>query len=187
MTSFDIRRMQVQGRIALDNASYPPRKLMMVHSGVAIGVSLVLSLLSYLLDMGIAQTGGLGGIGTRTILETVQSMMMAANMFLLPFWSIGYLRVALHWTRQEYADVRTLLSGFRNLGPVLRLLILEGLVLGLVGIVGGYAGAAVFLLTPGAQPLYALVQELTEAGITDPYAMMENETYVAATMAMAPS
>ena len=63
MASFDFKRMQVQGRMALDQASYPHRKLIMIHSGVTIGVGLVLSVLSYLLNMGIAQTGGLGGMG----------------------------------------------------------------------------------------------------------------------------
>lgn len=186
MATFDFARMQVEGRIALDNASYPPRKLIMVHSGVTIGVSLVLSVLSYLLDMGIAQTGGLGGIGTRTVLETVQSLLMTANMFLLPFWAIGYIGAVLHWTRRETADLGTLLSGFRCLRWVLRLLFIQGLVYVFLGIVGGYAGAAVFLLTPGAQPLYALTQEMVDAGITDPYAIMENEAYVSASMAMAP-
>lgn len=186
MASFDYTRMRVQGRVALDQASYPPRKLIMIHSGVTIGIGLLLSVLSYLLDMGIAQTGGLGGIGARTILETVKSLLEAGSMILLPFWSIGYIRVILNWTRREDADLNTLFAGFRCLGPVMRLLFVRGILYLFLGIVGAYAGSAVFLLTPGAQPLYALMQELTEAGITDPYELMENEAYVSASMAMAP-
>lgn len=186
MASFDVKRMQVQGRIALDQASYPARKLIMIHSGVSIGMGLLLSVLSYLLDMGISQTGGLGGIGARTILETVQSLFQTANMILLPFWSIGYIRVILHWTRREDADPTTLFFGFRCLGPVMRLLFLQGGLYVFLGMVGAYAGAAVFMMTPGAQPLYAVMQELTAAGITDPYELMENEAYVSASMAMAP-
>lgn len=186
MASFDFARMRVQGRVALDGASYPPKKLIMAHSSVTIGLGLLLSVLSYLLDMGIAQTGGLGGIGARTVLETAQSLLQTANMLLLPFWSIGYIRVVLHWTRREEADLTTLLAGFRCFGPVLRLLFMQGMVYVFLGMVGAYAGAAVFLMTPGAQPLYALMQEMTDAGITDPYAMLENEAYVAASMAMAP-
>ncbi len=186
MASFDYTRMRVQGRVALDNSSYPARKLIMIHSGVSIGVGLLLSVLTYLLDMGIAQTGGLGGIGTRTILETIQSLLQTANMLVLPFWSIGYIRVILQWTRREDADVYTLLFGFRCLGPVMRMMILQGAVYLFLGMVGAYAGAALFLLTPGAQTLYEMVQEMTAAGITDPYALMENEAYVSASMEMAP-
>lgn len=186
MTSFDVTRMRVQGRVALDNASYPTRKLIMIHSGVTIGVGLLLSVLSYLLDMGIAQTGGLGGIGIRTVLETAQSLLQTANVLLLPFWSIGYIRTMLQWTRREEADLTTLLFGFRCLGPVLRLMILQGAIYVFLGMMGAYAGAAFFLTTPSAQPIYVLMQELAESGVTDPYALMENEAYVSASMAMAP-
>ena len=186
MASFDFIRMRVQGRVALDQAPYPPRKLIMIHSGVTIGISLLLSVLNYLLDMGIAQTGGLGGIGTRTILETIKSLLEAGSMILLPFWSIGYIRVILHWTRRQDADVNTLFAGFRCLGPVMRLLFVRGILYLFLGIVGAYAGSAVFLMTPGAQQMYALMQELTAAGITDPYELLENEAYVTASMAMAP-
>ncbi len=186
MTSFDFKRMQVQGRLALDGASYPARKLMMIHSGVSVALGLLLSVLGYWLDMGIAQTSGLGGIGARTILETAQSLLQGASLFLLPFWSIGYIRVILHWVRREDADVSTLLSGFRCLGPVLRLMTLQGAVYLFLAVVGAYAGASIFFMTPGAQALYTVLAELTEAGITDPAALMENEVYMAASMAMAP-
>ena len=144
MASFDFKRMQVQGRMAMDQASYPPKKLIMIHSGVTIGVGLVLSVLSYLLDMGIAQTGGLGGIGARSILETIQTLLETVNMILMPFWSIGYIRVLLHWTRREDADGSTLLHGFRCLRPVMRLLFLQMILYVLLGLMACYAGAAVF-------------------------------------------
>lgn len=186
MASFDFARMRVQGRIALEQSAYPHRKLILIHSGVMVGASLLLTVLSYLLDMGIAQTGGLGGIGSRSILETIQSVLETAIMFLLPFWSISYLRVILRWSRHEDGDASTLLFGFRCLGPVIRLNITQGILYALLGIAGAYGGAAVFLLTPGAQPIYALVQELADAGITDPYAILENEAYLSATRIMAP-
>ncbi len=183
MTSFDCKRMQVQGRVALDGASYPARRLMMIHSGVSVGLGLLLSVLGYLLDMGIAQTGGLGGIGIRTILETAQSLLQSASLMLLPFWSIGYIRVILHWVRREDAGAATLLSGFRCLGPVLRLMMLQGALYLFLAIAGAYAGASVFFLTPGAQELYAVLSELSDM---DPAALLENEAYLSASMAMMP-
>lgn len=186
MASFDYSRLRAEGQAALDAAGYSPKKTVMVHSGVTVGLGLLLSVLTYLLDMGIAQTGGLGGIGTRTVLETVQSLLETVNMLLLPFWSIGYIRTVLHWTHREPAGLGTLLSGFRFWGPVLRLMFLQGMVYLALGFVGAYAGSAVFMLTPGAQTLLQVVQEMEAAGITDPYAMMESEAYLAATAAMAP-
>lgn len=186
MASFDYQRMRMQGRVALDGAAYPPKKMILIHSGVTIGLSLVLSVLNYLLDMGIDQTSGLSGIGTRAVLETIQSLLQIANSLLLPFWSIGYIRAVLNWTRREDATPWTLLSGFLHLRPVLRLMILQGAVMMLLGMVGIYAGTAVFLLTPGAQPLYALLEEAAQSGITDPYALLENEAYVAVSAKIVP-
>ena len=70
--------------------------------------------------------------------------------------------------------------------PFSILLFVRGILYLFLGIVGAYAGSAVFLMTPGAQQMYALMQELTAAGITDPYELLENEAYVTASMAMAP-
>lgn len=186
MASFDFKRMRIQGSLSLENASYPPKKVIMIHSGVTIGVGLLLSVISYLLDMGIAQTGGLGGIGARTILETGQTLLETANMLLLPFWAIGYIRAVLCWTREEPVEASTLMYGFRCFRPVMRLLFLQMILYVILGLIGMYAGAAVFLLTPGAQSFYALMQEVANSGVTDPYAIMENEAYLSASLAMAP-
>lgn len=187
MNCFDFSKMRADGRRALAAATaYPPRRAVMLHSGVTIGVSLLLFAMGYLLDMGIEQTGGLSGIGTRTVLETVKSVLQTANMLLLPFWSIGYYRMSLQWSRWEQADVRTLFSGFRCFGPVLRLYILQSLLYAVLGIAAGYAGGAVFMLTPGAESLFALTQELVNSGVTDANAIMESEAYMEAVMPMIP-
>ncbi len=186
MTSFDYGRLRAEGRAALNAAAYSPRKMILIHSGVSIGLGLLLSVISYLLDMGIAQTGGLGGIGTRTVLETIRSLLESTNMVFLPFWTFGYIRVVLNWMRREDAVPATLLSGFRCMGAVLRLMILQGVLFALVGIIGGYAGAGVFMLSPGARPLYQMIQEMIQAGVTDTSAIMETPIYQAASVAMEP-
>lgn len=185
MTSFDYARLRAEGQTVLDAAEYPPKRTIMVHSGVTIGVALLLSVMSYLLDVGIAQTGGLGGIGARTILQTVQSVLEGANMLLMPFWSIGYLQAVLNWTRREDADVRTLLSGFRCFRGVLRLMILEAIVYVLLGLAGAYGGAAVFMLTPGAEAMFTMAEELAMSG-ADVEAFMETQAYMELVKPMVP-
>lgn len=186
MVSFDYGRLRAEGRAALDAAAYSPRKMIMIHSGVNVGLGLLLLAMSYLLDMGVAQTGGLSGVGTRTILETVRSLLESANMIFLPFWTFGYLRVVLNWMRREEAVPVTLLSGFRCMGAVLRLMILQGVLYAVLGLIGGYAGVIVFMLTPGARPLYALIQQMVQAGVTDTSVIMETSVYQAASEAMVP-
>ena len=79
---------------------------------------------TYVLDLGIAQTGGLSGISNRTVLETVQSILSAASMILLPFWEIGYLCAALQFARRQSADTTSLYHGLRHWGVVLRIMLL---------------------------------------------------------------
>lgn len=184
MASFDFHQMRSDGLAALDASVYPPKKTIMIHSGVTIGVGLLLSVLTYLLDIGIDQTSGLGGIGVRAVLETIQSMLQTTNMLLMPFWAIGYTRAAMNWSRREHADAVTLLSGFHYLGSVLRLLLVQSLIFAALGIAGAYGGSALFLMMPGAEPLYALTEEMVNAGITDPNVLLESEEYLSAAKPM---
>lgn len=186
MASFDYHQLRTEADRALHGASVSPRKLIAIHSGVSIGLGLLLSVLSYLLQQGIAGTGGLSGIGVRTVLETGQMVLQLANTVLLPFWALGYIRAVLQWSVWERTEPSVLLQGFRNWGPALRLQILQGAVYFFLMITGAQLAAMIFLMTPAAQSVYALMEEMLAAGITDPYAMMENEAYISACMAMVP-
>ena len=186
MASFDYNRLRTEATAILERTQYHPRKLVMIHSGVTVGLGLAVSLLGYLLDLGIAQTGGLGGIGTRTILETIQSILQVAHTLLLPFWTIGYMFAVLGWIKGEHPYPGDLLQGFRRFGPVLRLQILRGILFVGLGFVGSYLGSAIFLLTPGAGEFYALMQEMGQAELADPEALLQSEAYMELTMSMAP-
>lgn len=186
MASFDYNRLRAEADDLLARSQHPPKKLVMLHSGVTVALGLSVSLLGYLLDLGIAQTGGLGGIGTRTILETMQSLLQVAHTLLLPFWSIGYMFAVLCWTKGVNPDPADLLHGFRRFGPVLRLQILRGILFIGLGFLGSYAGSMIYLLTPGAQDFYALMAQMSQEEMMDPNALMANEAYMQMTMSMAP-
>ena len=186
MISFDYHHLRNEADRALHGAVVSPKKLIAIHSGVAIGLELLLSVLSHLLGQGIAGTGGLSGIGMRAVLETAQTVLQFVSLVLLPFWSIGYIRAVLQWADWAPADAPVLLHGFRRWGAVLRLQLLQGFLYCALLLVGAQLAGVIFLLTPAAQPLYALTEELAAAGITDPYDLMENEAYMAAAMKMVP-
>ena len=71
------------------------RPLALLHTGVTVGVAFAIMLLQYVLAEGIGNTGGLSGMATRSILETIQLVLQWANTILLPFWSLGFMYVAL--------------------------------------------------------------------------------------------
>ncbi len=147
------------------------RKLVLLSTGAAAVVSLLVSLLNFLLAGQIAETGGLAGLGLRSALSTVQSVLSMAVSFVLPFWALGYTAAVLKLARREQTSYGVLFTGFRRFFPALRLLLLKGLLYMALCMVCIYAGSMVLSLTPLATPLYALLLPLMEAGSEQ--AMME--------------
>ena len=111
---------------ALSAAGSTPRNLVMLHTGVALGFSLLATVLQYILSLGIGDTGGLAGLGMRSVLSSAQSFLQVAGMILLPFWEMGILRALLLISRRQEADKPTLLDGFRRFGPIFRLQLPQG-------------------------------------------------------------
>ena len=109
------RDMRKQAKDALASASYNPRKLALIHGGVMLGISLLITLVNFLLSKQIDSATGLSGLGTRTTLGTIQSILQIANTVLMPFWEIGFLAAAVNMVRKEQTGPRTLLSGFHRL------------------------------------------------------------------------
>ena len=93
-------------------------------------------------------TGGLGGIATRSMLSTIQSVLNLFQTALMPFWQAGYLTVSLAIARREKADREDLFSGFHRFGPFLRLYLLQGLIIGALLIASNYVSSFLYMLTP---------------------------------------
>lgn len=145
------------------------RKLVLLSTGAAAVLSLTASVLSFILDEQIAGTGGLAGLGLRSILSTVQMMLSFATAALLPFWNQGFTSAALKLSRKESAGYGTLLDGFCRFGPVLRLLLLKELLCILLITGCMYVGLSVLSYTPLAFPFYdALSQtDIMNTGVLD--------------------
>ena len=62
----------------LDFAPYAPRQLVLIHTAVSLGASLVVALVNLLFASMIENTGGLSGLGTRSMLETAQAVLELA-------------------------------------------------------------------------------------------------------------
>lgn len=151
----------------LKHAAYDPRKLTVLHGGVIVGIALVLSVLSAVLSQGIAGTGGLSGIGTRNLLQTVQSVLQLAYSVLTPFWQVGILFAFLSMIRRQPAQPQSLLRGFFRFGPVLRLLLVEGAILMGLGFATAYVSSFIAI---GISPkLMALLEPVARAMMEDPY------------------
>ena len=132
------------------------RRMAMFHTGIAVAVALVSTVLQYVLQEGMGNTSGLSGIGTRSILETIQTVLHYANMILTPFWGLGFLYVALQWAKGEYARKEDLLMGFQRFGPYLGLMLNRGLLAFAVAFLTMNISSIFYMVTPAAADLTEL-------------------------------
>lgn len=123
-------------------------KLSAIHAGISAGVALAVTLICYLLERGIAQTGGLSGMGMRSVLQTAATLLTNANSVLAPFWNLGFVFVALLWVRGQSAHLGDLLAGFRRFGAYLRLLLNRAFLTVAAGFISVYLSAAIYMMTP---------------------------------------
>lgn len=153
----DIRNRRVlkeMARARLAGATYDPKKLALIHTGIRVAIALAVAFLGYYVNHLISGTAsGLSGMGSRRILETVQMTLESAQGLALPFWEIGFVFVALRLWRQESVQPKSLLEGFRRFRQVMGLRLTElclyfGVAFGCM-----YAASFLFMLTPYSQPM----------------------------------
>ena len=146
----------------LDFAAYSPSRLVLIHTAVSLGATLLVALLNLWISSMIDDTGGLSGLGMRSMLETAQASIELAVTVALPFWNISLTRAAICWARGELAEPPVLLEGFRRFRSVLGLKLLTALLFLGIAIPVSYIGGALFLLTPFAAPLMEMIEPLME-------------------------
>lgn len=164
----DIKRFNQDAAQALSQARYSPKKLALLHTGAAVLVSLVLTVLNFILDRSIGQTGGIANLGSRAVLSTLQAVLTTAGSVLLPFWEIGFAAAALRMWRSQDAGPRDLCEGFYRFRQVLRLFVLQICILFLVAIICSQLSGVLFSFTPFMKEamvgLEALAEQAAQAG-----------------------
>ncbi|MBE6917754.1 MAG: DUF975 family protein [Ruminococcaceae bacterium] len=171
MTVPNYHELRQSARRSLD-AARNPKKIILIHTGIVVLVSLALMLADYLLEQQIGTTGGLSGMGMRSVLETVRSVLQMAQSMVLPFWQMGYLYYTLKLAQGEDVGTAGLTEGFRRFASVLRLKLLMALILFLVMMASSYLASAIFMFTPFSDPLIEALAPMMD-GTMDPEAMLE--------------
>ncbi len=153
MDLLDRRGLKNAAGDALAQAPRNPKRIILIHTAVSLGIMLLVAVLDYVLSGQIENTGGLSGLGTRSVLTTVQSILQMVQMAVLPFWEIGYLYAAMKMAVKEPAEPGTLLEGFRRFGPLFRIMLLKGLIFLVLGFVCTYVATQIFVMTPFSTPM----------------------------------
>ena len=134
------------------------RRIVLVYGLICCGLSLVSTIVTSLLGNRIAGTGGLGNIGIRSILSTVQSVLPMVNLIVTSCLGLGYHTAMLCYTRGFDADTHTLMSGFRHFGAVIRTMLLEIAVYTGAGFFAVYLSSFIFIETPFAADFTAVME-----------------------------
>ncbi len=174
------REIRLQADRALADACNPG-KIALFYGLFNVGLALVTTLISVWLNNGISESGGLGGIGLRSVLDTGQTFLPIVQMVISACLGLGYQYAILNIVRRKSADTRSLLEGFRRFAPLFGANALQFLIYILLGILSMYASISIFLATPLANEFLALAEPLVASGsvLNDPSVLMNDAQILA--------
>ena len=188
MMNWNIRELKRRGAELAGDARESTRGLVLLYCGVLAVLTLGSSGLNLFLDDRISGTGGLGGLGMRSVLQTVQEVLSYVNLLFGPFWSMGFLAAMLAMVRGSAPEKRHLTAGFRRFGRVLASIAFR-FVLGLGLMVAAVnLGTTIFALTPmGTKYAETIAPILSDPAIFTPegvvnWDLLPMDTFLRATM-----
>ena len=155
-----------------------PKKVILTYSGVMTLVMLLVAVADVWLAQEISGTGGLGNIGTRSILSTIQMVLPLAQTFFLLFWDYGYVSAVLRLSRRQYADHTDLFSGFHRVGPILRCQLVQGIIYGAMLFICAYGSFFIFILTPLGETTRSLMVSMLMADPAQMETMMMDTDFI---------
>ena len=168
-------------------ASPAQQKIVMIYAGLALGLTLLVTVLNHLLGMQIDNYGGLSNLGKKSMLSSIQSMLPLAQSAVAMCLEVGYLAAMLRIARGMYSSPQTLRLGFDRFWVLLRCSIFKGLLL--AGVVFGctYLGILVFLWTPfSAEAEEILLPIVSQMTMLNTSFAIDDATYAQLMQAMIP-
>lgn len=184
----DRNSLIIEAKRRLEHAKCNHRRLVMIYAGVMALVMALASGAIWLLQNQIGSTGGLQGIGMRSVLETASTVLQLASTALLPFWTMGYVLCILGVIRGSRMEPKDLLGGFQRFAPLLRLNLYRVFKYLILGMLCLYPSIMVYLMTPLANPVMEILEPLVQnaTDTTQMMVMMDEATAMAVTEAMMP-
>ena len=183
MTIPNTRELKATAATKVGNAPQE-KKIVLIYTGLLMGMSLLSLVIRYVLGLQIEQLGGLSNIGTRTILSTIQSMLPLVVTLVGMCLDVGYLSTMLRISREQYASPNGLQLGFDRFWVLLRSSVIQGLIY--IGLVTAtiYAASILFIMSPfGAAFMEQMAPLTAGASLLNPQIALSEE----AAMSLVPS
>lgn len=186
----DIRnRRELTSFAAQRVASAPQQKrIILIYTGIVIGVNLLSVLLSYVLGLRIDQSTGLRNLSIRSTLSTVQTMLPIVQSLLVMCLDLGYVSTMLRVARGQYASPNGLRLGFDRFWVLLRSQIILSLYYVAICFVSVYAASIIYMMTPLATPTLELMAPLmSQVSLLSPEMVMDEALYAQIVASMTPA
>lgn len=148
MNILNIRELKARGAALAGEHRGGTRGLVLLYCGVIAVLSLGSNGLNLYLNSQIGGTGGLSGLGMRSVLQTLQEILTYINLFFGPFWSAGFLAAMLAMVRGRAPEKRDLSAGFRRFGRILGYMAFEFLVVLALMLAAVNLASVVFSFSP---------------------------------------
>lgn len=185
---WNIRELKSRSAALVEEKRDSTRSLVLLYCGVVAAIMLGTSGLNVFLNNRIDGTGGLGGLGTRSVLQTIQEILTYGNLFFTPFWSMGFLSAMIALTKGMTPWKRHMKVGFRYPGKILTYICVQFLVTVMLMVVSVNVGVTLYSLTPmGAEYADVMGPILSDPGIISPegvvnWELLPVDTFMSATM-----
>ena len=148
MAFLDTKALASQGAALAREHRAENRKLVLIYCGVIAALSFGSGGLNLLLNAQIGGTGGLDGLGLRSVLQTIQEFLGYFNTFFTPFWSAGFLYAMIGMVRGDEPRCADLMAGFKRFGRVLLASIYEITMVISLGVSNFLLAMLLFSFTP---------------------------------------
>lgn len=138
-----------------------PRQVVLAYIVIMAVSTLLVSVLVHVLADRIDETGGLANLGTRAILSTIQTCLPLAHTVILWYIQLGYQKATVAMARRQAVEPRDLAEGFRFFGPLLRAILLQGIIYMTMSFITVQVASIIFMLTPFSDDFMTLVAPMT--------------------------
>ena len=164
------------------------KRVAAIYAGVTLGLSALVTILGLVLDGMMSGAGGLSGMGRRTVLSSVQSVLPVVSALIAMCVELGYQAAMLRVARGQYTSPQTLRLGFDRFWVLLRCVLLEGLILFGITFGGIYLATLLFMFTPVASRVVELMMPVLEnVTLLSPETVLDENLYNQLMQAMIPA
>lgn len=164
------------------------KRIAAIYAGVTLGLSALVTILGLVLEAMMSGATGLGGMGRRTILSSIQSMLPWVIGLITMCVELGYQAAMLRVARGQYASPQTLRLGFDRFWVLLRCILLEGVILFAIAFGGIYIATMLFMLTPfSGRVMEVLSPVLENVTLLSPEMVLDEALYDQLMQAMIPA